>query len=64
MLPKNVKELMNGVVDILLTSLNEVLRVEINAAAASSSTHSIFTNWKHVIAKILSVFIRVHPWLN
>jgi hypothetical protein len=34
MLPKNVKELMNGVVDILLTSLNEVLRVEINAAAA------------------------------
>jgi hypothetical protein len=34
MLPKNVKDLMNGVVDILLTFLNEILRVEINAAAA------------------------------
>jgi hypothetical protein len=34
MLPNNAKELMNGVVVIQLTSLNEVLRVEINAAAA------------------------------
>ena len=33
MLPENIKQLMNGVVDILLASRSEVLRAEINAAA-------------------------------